>query len=112
MALKKALPDENLALKNHYRTRIGLSNIITGHEFGCQYLFNRQIFGSVLEGLGWSWRFLDGPGGSGRVQEGSGGSGGLAWSGRVFEDPRKYKRVWKGMGGLGTLSQKLQAIRA
>ena len=101
MALKKALPDGNLALKYHYQTRIGLSNIITGREFGCQYLLNRQTFGSVLEGLGWSWRFLDGPGGSGRVQEGSGGSGGLAWSGRVLEDPRKYKRVWKGMGGLG-----------
>ena len=78
LALKKALPEENLALKITYRKRIGLSNIITGHEFGCQYLLNRRTFGSVLEGRGWSWRFLDGPGGSGRVQESSGGSGGLA----------------------------------
>ena len=39
-----SLPDGNLALKYHYRTRIGLSNIITGHEFGCQYFLNRQTF--------------------------------------------------------------------
>merc|ERR1711875_58652 len=67
---QKSLPDENLALKNHYRTRIGLSNIITGHEFGCQYLLNKQTFGSVLEGLGWSWRVWEGPKGSRRPQEG------------------------------------------
>ena len=35
LALNKALLDGNWALKYYYRTRIGLSNIITGHEFGC-----------------------------------------------------------------------------
>ena len=34
MALKKALPDGNWALKYHYRTGIWLSNIITGRELG------------------------------------------------------------------------------
>ena len=36
MALEKALPDGNWARKYHYRTGIGLSNIITGREFGSQ----------------------------------------------------------------------------
>ena len=36
MALKKALPDGNLAFKYHYRTEIWLSNTITGQKFGSQ----------------------------------------------------------------------------
>ena len=31
-----SLPNENLALKYHYRTEIGLSNIITGRILGSQ----------------------------------------------------------------------------
>ena len=64
---QKSLPDKNWALKNHYRTRIGLSNIITGHEYGCQYL-------SIWKGLGESGRTLKVQGGSKRVLEGPGGS--------------------------------------
>ena len=54
-----------LALKYHYQTRIELSNIITGHEFGCQYL-------SIWKGLGGSGRTLKAQEGSRRVLEGMG----------------------------------------
>ena len=67
LALNKALLDGNWALKYYYRTRIGLSNIITGHEFGCQYL-------SIWKGLGESGRTLKAQGGSRRVLEGPRGS--------------------------------------
>ena len=57
LVLKKALPDGNWALKYHYQTGIWLSNIITGHEFACQYL-------SIWKGLGGSGRTLKAQGGS------------------------------------------------
>ena len=34
------LPEGNLALKYHYRKRIGLSNITTGKDFGSNNIFN------------------------------------------------------------------------
>ena len=41
---QKSLPDGNLALKYHYRTGIGLSNIITGHDIGCQFFLSEKLF--------------------------------------------------------------------
>ena len=38
------LPDENLAIKYHYRTGIRLSNIITGRELGSQISLPDIIF--------------------------------------------------------------------
>ena len=38
------LPDENLAIKYHYRTGIWLSNIITGREFASQISLPDMIF--------------------------------------------------------------------
>ena len=48
MALKKALPEENLALKITYRKRIGLSNIITGRESGSQILLPDMILALII----------------------------------------------------------------
>ena len=48
LALKKALPEENLALKITYRKRTGLSNIITGRESGSQILLLDMILALIL----------------------------------------------------------------
>ena len=44
MALKKALPDGNLAFKYHYRTGIWLSKIITGQFLSGKIYMHFSIF--------------------------------------------------------------------
>ena len=102
------LPDGNLVIKYPYRTRIRLSNIITGHKFDCQYP-------SIWKGLGGSGRTLKAQGGTNRVLEGLGGSGRVSegtigsrrvWrSGRVLEDPGGSKTVWEGPEGSGRIRE-------
>ena len=46
MALKKALPDRNLARKINYRTGIWLSKSLTGRENGSQKGITGREFGS------------------------------------------------------------------
>ena len=48
MALKKALPDMNLALKIKYRTIIWPSSIITGRELALKYHYQTTRTDSVF----------------------------------------------------------------
>ena len=55
MALKKALPDGNWALKYHYRTGIWLSKIITGREFGSQKSLPDENWALKYHYRTWVW---------------------------------------------------------
>ena len=49
------LPDVNLALKNHYRTGIWLSNIITGRELGSQISLPDENWALKYHYRTWVW---------------------------------------------------------